>query len=475
MTGSDTKYDALILGAGMSGLAAGIRLAQYDLRVAILEKHYLWGGLNSFFKRSGRRFDVGLHALTNYVPKGTRGAPLTKLLRQLRIPYDALKLGPQSFSEIRFPGTCLRFSNDFELLESEVARDFPRSLHAFRKLVNEIREMDAFGTGDSGPEPGAREMLAERLPEPRLIEMLLVPICFYGSARENDIDWTQFVILFRSLFLEGFARPEGGMKPLLDLLRERYLELGGELRMRCGVEQIVHEDGVARGVVLEDGTQLEAERILSSAGFVETMRLADLERPKDPQHALGRLSFVESMTVIDTEPRELGHDATITFFNDGETFRYGPPEDDALVDPTSGVYCVPNNYACESPLPEGLVRVTTLASPTRWSQLTEEEYATAKQESYDAALDVVAAAGFGFDPRPRAVYTDVFTPRTIEKYTSHPNGAVYGAPHKQKSGETELDGLYLCGTDQGFLGIVGAMLSGVSMANAHVLSAVAAR
>jgi hypothetical protein len=29
--------------------------------------------------------------------------------------------------------------------------------------------------------------------------------------------------------------------------------------------------------------------------------------------------------------------------------------------------------------------------------------------------------------------------------------------------------LYLCGTDQGFLGIVGAMLSGISMANYHIL------
>jgi hypothetical protein len=29
--------------------------------------------------------------------------------------------------------------------------------------------------------------------------------------------------------------------------------------------------------------------------------------------------------------------------------------------------------------------------------------------------------------------------------------------------------VYLCGTDQGFLGIVGAMLSGISMANYHIL------
>ena len=91
---SRAPYDTILIGAGMSGLAAGIRLAQFDQRVLILERHYLWGGLNSFYKKAGRRFDVGLHALTNYVPKGTRGAPLTKLLRQLRLRYEDLHLAP---------------------------------------------------------------------------------------------------------------------------------------------------------------------------------------------------------------------------------------------------------------------------------------------------------------------------------------------------------------------------------------------
>ena len=67
------------------------------------------------------------------------------------------------------------------------------------------------------------------------------------------------------------------------------------------------------------------------------------------------------------------------------------------------------------------------------------------------------------------VVTDMFTPRTIKKFTGHLNGAIYGAPHKIRNGRTHLSNLYLCGTDQGFLGIVGAMLSGISMANYHIL------
>jgi len=78
-----THYDVIIIGAGMSGLAAAIRLAYFERKVLVLERHYAAGGLNSYYALGGYQFDVGLHAMTNYVPPGTRGAPLTKICRQL--------------------------------------------------------------------------------------------------------------------------------------------------------------------------------------------------------------------------------------------------------------------------------------------------------------------------------------------------------------------------------------------------------
>ncbi|MDP6335161.1 MAG: NAD(P)-binding protein, partial [Nitrospinaceae bacterium] len=78
------KYDVIIIGSGLSGLAAGIRLAMFDKKVLIVEKHTVVGGLNSFYIRKHRTIDVGLHAMTNYAPKGARNTPLGKLLKQLR-------------------------------------------------------------------------------------------------------------------------------------------------------------------------------------------------------------------------------------------------------------------------------------------------------------------------------------------------------------------------------------------------------
>jgi hypothetical protein len=37
------------------------------------------------------------------------------------------------------------------------------------------------------------------------------------------------------------------------------------------------------------------------------------------------------------------------------------------------------------------------------------------------------------------------------------------------TGQTHLENLFLCGTDQGYLGIIGSMLSGITIANLHLL------
>ena len=97
----------------------------------------------------------------------------------------------------------------------------------------------------------------------------------------------------------------------------------------------------------------------------------------------------------------------------------------------------------------------------------ENEYAVAKQ----SWCERMAAAAVEHMPdfRSYVVDTDVFSPRTIKRFTGHERGAVYGAPEKVLSGETGIRGLHLCGTDQGFLGIIGSMLSGITMANNHLL------
>jgi phytoene dehydrogenase-like protein len=146
-----------------------------------------------------------------------------------------------------------------------------------------------------------------------------------------------------------------------------------------------------------------------------------------------------------------------------------------LTDVRSGVICSPNNfeYTVHDGPEEGMIRMTALASFDRWTALTEQQY---KQEKVVAREEIQAsAARYVPDFRSRVVATDTFTPKTIRHFTGHDHGAVYGAPQKRRDGTTHLRNLFVCGTDQGWVGIVGAMMSGVVMANRHCLQSTSAR
>lgn len=475
-----SHYDAIVIGAGMSGLAAAIRLAMFDKRVLVVERHNIPGGLNSYYHKARRPFDVGLHAMTNYAPRGARGAPLTKLLRQLRIPWEALQLRPQHHSEVRFPGVTLRFTNDFEVLRHEVHRAFPACADRFDRFVELVLAYDDVSL--DAPQVPARPVLEEQLGDPLLVEMMFCPLMLYGSAVENDMELGQFCTMFKSIFVQGMARPEGGVRTLIKLLRDKLTELGGELRFKRNVKRILTRDGRVEGVELEKVTGADAHVaplpagedpvalapvVLSSIGYLETLGITDgVEVPPPEVYPPGRLGYMESILVLDREPRDLGIDPTIVFFNETDRFDYRAPDD--LVDLRSGVICLTNNFAHERPLPEGLLRITSLASWDRWRALARPEpYAGAKDLWRAKQVEVVRRHFPPFEDH--VVFTDTFTPTTVWHFTRHLRGAIYGAPNKVKSGLTPVDGLFLCGTDQGFLGIVGAMLSGISIANARVL------
>ncbi|UCC59833.1 MAG: NAD(P)/FAD-dependent oxidoreductase [Dehalococcoidia bacterium] len=457
------KYDVLIIGAGMSGLAAGIRLAYYDKKVCILERHHRVGGLNSFYSRDGHKFDVGLHAMTNYVPKGTKSTPLPKLLRQLKIQADDFGLCQQRMSAVSFPDKTLRFNNDLNFFTQEIRDNFPKQADNFQRLLKTIAEYDALAL-DAKP-ISAREVVGSILSDPVLIDMIFCPLMYYGNAQENDMEFGQFVIMFNSIFCEGFARPQAGVRQILDVLVKKYKDCGGELRLKSEVQSIQVSNDRAESVTLDNGEVLTADKVLSSAGFVETMSLLPGYDPARFINDVGRLSFVEFIMVLDRELAGMGYNTTITFFNNSDRFDYRKPDD--LLDISSGVICCPNNFHFDSPLPEAMIRVTNMANFDLWNNLEPEQYQAQKTVWLETTLNEVVK--FVPDFRPNIVYTDVFTPKTIYRYTGHMNGAVYGTPNKIKTGVTHLKNLFLCGTDQGFLGIVGAMLSGISMANLHVL------
>jgi len=454
-------YQLLIIGGGWSGSAAGLRAARFGLKTLIIEQHGLPGGLNSFYLRQGHLLETGLHAMTNCAPPGAKRAPLNRLLRQLHLSRKQFDFHEQIGSEIRFAGRSLLFTNDPAVLEAEIGRAFPEAIDRFRQLKQTIAAYDPFAVA---PWRSSRQFLAEHLRQPELADMLLLPLMVYGNAEEEDMDLGQFVIMFRAVFEEGFFRPGGTMREFLDLLVQQYRAFGGELRYRCPVEEIVVEDGRVTGVRLEAGEVLTGETVLSTAGIPETMRLSGWEGERE--RYVGRMSFMETISLIpQSQAASLTRDRTIVFYHNGPRLRYRRPED--YLDTSWGVICFPEHFSGLEPAELFQIRVTNAASYPLWKALPAEVYGPVKQQWTEAAT--IASEEIIGNYRPSIVYQDSFTPVTIERYTRKAEGAVYGSGVKIKDGTTPWPNLFVAGTDQGYLGIVGAMLSGITIVNQHIL------
>jgi len=464
----------LIIGGGLSGLAAGIRFARFGQKVLILEKHTKIGGLNSYYFRQGKLLETGLHAVTNYAAPEDKHAPLNRLLRQLKIPRRNLVLHEQIASEIIFPGRAsLSFSNDFNLLLNRIKEVFPASASKFAELVGELDRYDPF---IPRPKISARQYISSFLPDNLLVEMIFCPVMYYGGSEEDDMGLSQFIILFRSMFQEGFFRPQGTMRDFLELLLKQYKSFDGEIELGNGVTEILTEGNKITGVQTDAGEIIHCDYLISTAGLPATKKMFSSPESaavfsKEDQNALaGRLSFVESIYLLDrTAKQSLPKDRTIIFFNLAEKFNYRRPAE--AVDLQSGVICFPNNFQGNEDDDFFQVRVTHLANYDIWHRAYHDDrtsYQAMKIRWIEDSKKVVGKI-IG-NCLEKIVYEDSFTPVTIERYTSKSQGSVYGSPDKIKDGRTGFDNLYIAGTDQGYLGITGSLLSGVTMVNQHILN-----
>lgn len=455
----------------MSGLAAAIRLARFGRPTVILEKHTRLGGLNSYYYRQGHLFETGLHAMTNYAGPEDRSAPLNRLFRQLKLSRKTFRTHEQIGSEISFPSQRLRFTNDFSCLQDEISTKFPGSASGFGRLTDFVKQYDPF---TKRPWLSARQSLKTFIPDPLLVEMLLCPLMIYGNSQEDDMDLAQFVIMFQAVFLEGFFRPHGSIRDFLDMLQTHYQALGGEIRFKTEAESLLVSDNQVRGVRLTNGEELLAETVISTIGAFGTISLLPGSLSGVQEDYAGRLSFVESIYLLPKDAMtKIQHDATCIFFSDRDQFVYRRPLE--AMDLEVGVINFPANF---QGLPDSSVMQVRVTHPANYEifHRADQGEALSRSTQYQAMKKTwqeksLAKIGKMIGNFSRnIVYQDTFTPLTIERYSGKAAGAVYGSPLKVKDGQTRYRNLLLAGTDQGFLGIIGAMLSGVTIVNQHLLA-----
>jgi len=129
-------WDAIIIGSGMGGMAAGAALARVDKKVLILEQHWTLGGLTQSFSREGFTWDVGVHYLTSMSPEDRMRQLLDWLCDRpmefvsLGSVYDVLHIGS---------GEPLTLSRPYEAQERDRKDRFPDQVEAIEAWTHALR------------------------------------------------------------------------------------------------------------------------------------------------------------------------------------------------------------------------------------------------------------------------------------------------------------------------------------------------
>jgi Phytoene dehydrogenase and related proteins len=128
-------YDAIIIGAGISGLVCGCYLAKSGLRILIVEKSNKAGGCCSSFEKDGFAFDTGVFSFGDCGSNGN----LRKIIEELGLNKKlALKRSNPS-DVILTPSNRIVIYNDINQLIEEFMHIFPKEANSikvfFRFLV----------------------------------------------------------------------------------------------------------------------------------------------------------------------------------------------------------------------------------------------------------------------------------------------------------------------------------------------------
>jgi len=284
-------FDAIIIGAGHNGLIAAAYLARAKKRVLVLERRPIVGGA----------------CVTEEVWPGYRVSTAAYLCSLLRPEIVAdLELARHGFEVYRretsgfaptHHGETLYFYPDEARMRPELERfcaQTPEDVAAYfefeadvekvaavvdpflmREPPSEAELRAAFETAGIASlyEPfmhgSVRDLLEPRFRNERLKTMLATDglIGTYGGPSTPG---TAYVLLHHYLGTilgsrGGWGYVRGGMGNITQALAHVVNALGGEIRTSAEVERILIQDGQAVGVRLTDGTEIEAEAILSNA------------------------------------------------------------------------------------------------------------------------------------------------------------------------------------------------------------------
>ena len=269
----------IIIGAGISGLSAGIYALQSGFDVTILEKNPIVGGLCTGWYRQGRHIDGCIHWLTG-TKENTILNDMWKNVGAFKDQNDLIYL--PSWGTFDYNGTKVTMWRDLNRAEKEWCEISPVDTKRIKKFFKMVRD---FTTIELPLDLPINWLSLRRLlflgfkvlnVWPSYLKTMLISKKAYAkrfkspairfalqACQQGCGNLFSMIYSYATVVAGDGGIPKGGSLQMAQRMKNRFIELGGDLRVNTEVKRIITDNNVAKGVLLVDGTKLPADYVVS--------------------------------------------------------------------------------------------------------------------------------------------------------------------------------------------------------------------
>lgn len=448
----------VIIGGGIAGLSAGIYSAMNGFDTEVIEMNAVAGGQCTAWDRKGYRFDYCLHWLV-----GTSKGAFHEIWKETNVINNETEIIDHEIHSriLDNDGNEFIIYSNIDRWEKYLIEMAPGDKASIQRMCNDMRKSALLEPFSLAPELRSTldyiRILPRMLPVLNVIRKFGRMTCkeyfeklnfksdriktiFFAMYGNRDFSALAFIFMLGWFNQKNAGYIKGGSYPLAQRMVEKFNKLGGKLSYKKKVEKVIVENNVAKGVVLTDGTTIQADYVISAADGYST-----IFKMLDAKYLSNEIDFAYKNWELFTPIVQVSFGINKAIPSDSPILIN--ISKDELIGKTKleNGYSI-MNYSYDSTMaPEGKTTIVLrFDSPWKlWENIDAKEYKTEKLKIQKDATAYLDKEYPGISEFIEVI--DVATPKTDVRYTGVKDGAYEGfMPSKDnmmKSLKMQLPGL----------------------------------